>query len=229
MPEYWWGGAATSAATTVIATSITTGGATRTVASNLDYVSTVERWDLQRLGVGSYAITLGQAQASAAYRTSMICEMHSAGIINWATTATLLDGGIAGAPFVPRKKTLREVRAELKRRADYEREAAERREREAAANVRAEALLRASLTREQRENLDLFGCFYLNTKAGRRYRIDRGTHGNVKLVDARGCELERLCAQPNGVPTCDAMLAQKLALEANEESYRRVANITPCR
>lgn len=99
-----------------------------------------------------------------------------------------------------------------------------------AANRRAEDLLRRELTEEQNRDLDKKGCFYLETVdrdgSRRRYRIDRGTHGNVKRVDEKGSILESLCIQPDNVPAADAMLAQKLWIESDEATFRRVANIT---
>lgn len=99
-----------------------------------------------------------------------------------------------------------------------------------AANRRAEDLLRRELTEEQSRDLDKKGCFYLETVqpdgSRRKYRIDRGTHGNIKRLDDKGSIIETLCVQPGGVPTADAMLAQKLWLETNEEKLRKTANIT---
>jgi hypothetical protein len=95
---------------------------------------------------------------------------------------------------------------------------------------RAEDLLRSHLTEQQQQDLDKSNCFYLESvgKEGerRRYRIDRGTHGNVKLLDAKGSIIGRYCVQPNGVPAEDAMLAQKLWLETDEEAFKKVANFT---
>lgn len=99
-----------------------------------------------------------------------------------------------------------------------------------AAARRAEDLLRQNLTDEQREDLEKKNCFYLESlgKDGkrRRYRIDRGTHGNVKLLDDKGSIVGTYCVQPDNVPAADAMLAQKLWLETDEEAFRKVANFT---
>jgi hypothetical protein len=98
------------------------------------------------------------------------------------------------------------------------------------ARRRAEALLRGCLTDEQREDLEKKDCFYLRTiakdGAERRYRIDRSTHGNVKLLDKDNRIIGAYCVQPTGVPTEDAMLAQKLWLETDEETFRKKANFT---
>jgi hypothetical protein len=131
---------------------------------------------------------------------------------------------------IPAKPSEAEVRAALAR---------EKRLREAdlaqalavkAAREKAARLLEDHLTEEQVAHLRARDCFYLETlgQDGKknRYRIDRGTHGNVKRVDEKGSILESLCIQPGGVPTEDAMLAQKLWLETDEAAFRRVANIT---
>jgi hypothetical protein len=115
--------------------------------------------------------------------------------------------------------------------------AAEWRERESrrvaeasAAKRRAETLLRSHLTEQQRKDLDAKNCFYLESIGSdgdrRRYRIDRGTHGNVKLLDKEGRIIGSYCVQPSGVPAEDAMLAQKLWLETDESTFKKVANFT---
>lgn len=97
-----------------------------------------------------------------------------------------------------------------------------------AANRKAEDLLRANLTPEQLEDLEKKKCFYLSTispdGSRRRYRIDRGTHGNVKLLDEKGSILGSYCAQPDSVPVADSMLAQKLWIEGAEAEFLRIAN-----
>jgi hypothetical protein len=133
------------------------------------------------------------------------------------------------APYVPRKKTDAEVQAELRAESARRLAEEERRARELAVKTRAEKLLFDHLSPEQRDDLAQKKCFYLYTKSGRKYRIDRHTHGNVYLLDERGDVVRKFCAQPPNVPADDAILAQKLQLEADEESFLRVANATPIR
>lgn len=128
------------------------------------------------------------------------------------------------APFVPRKKTDAEVQAELLREQERRRQEEERVAKHTAVKRRAEALLLSNLNAQQRDDLKNRGCFYLHTQSGKKYRIDRSTHGNVKLIDETGKILKGYCAQPNGVPTDDAILAQKLMLETDEPAFLRVAN-----
>ncbi len=94
------------------------------------------------------------------------------------------------------------------------------------AKARAMSLLKACLTKEQVACLEKNKFFYVTAKSGRKYRIDQGTHGNVKVVDRDNKVIERLCIQPDGVPEGDSMLAQKLMIEVAEDQFRRHANIT---
>lgn len=94
------------------------------------------------------------------------------------------------------------------------------------ANRRAEELLMLGLNDEQKQSYRTQGFFIVTGSEGGRYKITKGTHGNVKKVDAQGRLLEFLCIQPN-VPVGDANLAQKLWIECDENAFRRMANITP--
>lgn len=94
------------------------------------------------------------------------------------------------------------------------------------ANERAMVLLKSCLTPEQRACLERNKYFIVQAKSGRRYRIDEGTHGNVRTLDRDNKVIERLCIQPGGVPVGDSMLAQKLLIEAAEDIFRQHANIT---
>jgi hypothetical protein len=121
---------------------------------------------------------------------------------------------------------------------DYEkkmREESEKRALEAKlAEKRAEDLLRLCLSSEQIEDLDKKSCFYVEITSSKdnkkeRYRIDRGSHGNVKQIDEKGSIIRSFCIQPSGVPVGDVLLTQKLWLEASEETreeFWATANIT---
>lgn len=111
---------------------------------------------------------------------------------------------------------------EVERQRKYQEEA----QRQLEANKRAMSLLHSCMTPEQRECLKTYKYFIVVAKSGRRYRIDEGTHGNVRVIDKNGSILERLCIQPNGVPLGDSMLAQKLLIETAEDVFRQHANIT---
>jgi len=129
-------------------------------------------------------------------------------------------------PLPPRPRVSPEERARREGLERLAREQETRRHQERrAADERAERLLLSSLTPEQRDDYKRRACFYLYTKSGKRYRIERGWSGNVHLVDDTGKPLHRYCAHPAiHVPEPDNMLAQKLMLETDEPAFLRVAN-----
>lgn len=95
------------------------------------------------------------------------------------------------------------------------------------AEQKAEILLRQMLTPEQKESLEQKKCFFLHTPDGKKFRIDRGRTGNVKLVNARDEVIESYCIHPKiACPDADTMLAQKLLIETDLEQFERVANIS---
>lgn len=155
----------------------------------------------------------------------------------WTQQYTLNDAGAAQSTVrriqqrvQPTAEQLAAWRADEQRQREHaERVSAELR----AARARARRLLVACLSPEQRADLEEKKCFYLECHSPdgskRRYRIDEGTHGNVKLLGEGGKVLGQYCVQPNGVPTEDAMLAQKLWLETNEEEFKRKANFSAWR
>lgn len=130
----------------------------------------------------------------------------------------------------------RRVREEQEAQYRREREAANARyyeEQRAAENRRKEAddramkLLVSMLNDQQKDDLKKYNHFFVEAPSGRLYRIDYGTHGNVKVVDRISKRIiERLCIQPNGVPRGDANLMQKLMIETAEDVFRSHANIT---
>lgn len=193
---------------------VTSANVTSSTASTV----TLSGANVYTTSTGSYTVTVAQLDAflRTAYTISTVYNQwpaqHNARIIT-------------GAPFVPRKKTEAEIAAELRLHAEYEKRNAERHARELAARARAERLLLANLTAEQRETLLGRGFFEVKAKSGQRYKIGRSTHGNIVRLDDRGVAVARLCAQPSGVPVDDAILAQKLALETDEAAFLRVANV----
>lgn len=95
-----------------------------------------------------------------------------------------------------------------------------------AAEAKANKLLVEHLSDEQRKTLAEKN--YFDVQIGEKtYRIHRGTHGNVRLLDTDGKEKTLFCVQPSGVPVPDCMLAQKLHLEADEPGFLRAANARP--
>lgn len=92
------------------------------------------------------------------------------------------------------------------------------------AKEKAEKLLQSALALVQREELNKNGFFHCRSNKGNLYRIYRGSHGNIrKIVGDK--EVERICVQPSYVPEGDCMLAQKLHIESDEDTFRGTANI----
>ena len=87
------------------------------------------------------------------------------------------------------------------------------------------ALLRHLTVRQKRDYRNE-GFFWVAAESGRRYRINcENLYGNVWQYDVLGRKIRELCAFPGGVPLHDALLAQKMQLELDEESFLRVANV----
>ncbi len=128
----------------------------------------------------------------------------------------------------PRVSEEERARREAEQRRWREQEEQARRE-QAEANERAELLLRQHLTPQQNDDLQRKGCFFLYV-GDKKYRVRRGQSGNVELVDTKVETpdikgIHRYCIHPGQrVPDADAMLAQKLLLEANESEFLRIAN-----
>lgn len=93
------------------------------------------------------------------------------------------------------------------------------------AEARAEKLLLENLDLQQRLDYEKSKSFVVHGRAGWRFRIRAGRMGNVDAIDKSGKVKHRLCAHPNVMlPNCDTMLAQKLLLEDNQDSFMRIAN-----
>lgn len=96
---------------------------------------------------------------------------------------------------------------------------------ELTAKDKAIVLLKSCLTPQQIEEYEQKSCFHLHV-GGKVYRIEKGSHGNVKLVDKDGKVKRSFCVAPRGVPEGDTLLAQKLLLETDEKRFYELANVT---
>jgi len=101
----------------------------------------------------------------------------------------------------------------------------------AASKQRARNLLSNFLTPAQKAMLSTKNFFEVTVhgKDGvdRRYRVEQGYAGNVKLLDAAGNPVKRFCIHGDSrIPEEDNMLMQKMLLEANEEDFVKIANKT---
>ena len=92
-------------------------------------------------------------------------------------------------------------------------------------DARGLQLMRDWLSPDQRAQFDDSGTFeVVGCHSGKRYRIYRGTAQNVFEVDDAGQLKLSLCFTPSGkLVAGDVMLAQKIALETNENRALAVA------
>jgi len=98
-------------------------------------------------------------------------------------------------------------------------------QRMAEAEERSQHLLRSWLSPEQLAQYDTLGHFtVVGSDTGKRYRILRGRAFNVQELNADDKEDCTWCFTPEGVPTGDVNLAQKIALENFENQALRIAN-----
>jgi len=91
------------------------------------------------------------------------------------------------------------------------------------AERRAEALLKAFLTPEQRKQLAEMSAFLVKSETGKTYKISKKKSRNVTLLGQGGQPILGYCAVAD-VPLADQMLTQKLMLETNEAEFCRLAN-----
>jgi len=160
-----------------------------------------------------------------------------------ATTGTYIIadhrvlGWQAWQPQAEQKKLTRaELKAQRKRQADEE--AARRLRQQEAERVlrladekrqqaakRAEQLLLAHLTKEQAQAWTENRAIFVTGKSGKRYKLTDGHGGNMQELGPDGQPVKGFCVHVgNHIPSPDNVLAQKLALEHDEEAILRLAN-----
>ena len=93
-------------------------------------------------------------------------------------------------------------------------------------DARGLRLMRRWLLPHQLAEFDHSGSFeVVGCNSGKRYRIYRGAAQNVFEIDDAGQPKVCLCFMPSGeLVAGDVMLAQKIALETNENGALAVAN-----
>ena len=94
------------------------------------------------------------------------------------------------------------------------------------AELRGLRLLRQWLTPEQLAQYEAASFFEVTGCYSRkRYRIRHGTQANISELDERGRAMAGWCFVPDGALVVgDVMLAQKIALETDENSALAIAN-----
>ena len=95
---------------------------------------------------------------------------------------------------------------------------------------RADALLKEWLSPEQRSTLHKYGFFEVRgSHTAKCYRIHCGRNMNIHEVGTGQTQVAIWCFGPVGhLPLGDVMLAQKLALETDEQAALAVANRSRC-
>jgi hypothetical protein len=85
--------------------------------------------------------------------------------------------------------------------------------------------MRRWLSAAQREQFDTRGYFdVVGSHSGRRYRIRNGSSSNICELDRFERTVTRWCFVPyENLPIGDVLLAQKIALENDEQSALSVA------
>lgn len=129
------------------------------------------------------------------------------------------------------------LQAELVRQAEARQQQATARQQEfderarlrAEATERATELLLALLNEHQREQYEARHSFEVVGSHGTRYRINRGTAGNVEWLTPDGVVGGQMCAHPtmrgNWLPEPDVHIGQMLALQTDEVAFVQLANM----
>ena len=167
---------------------------------------------------GSSATSLTTGSALAPFINMASTSVTDTAWVTWSTLSNVYTPiHRAPAPVRPADDAERTARMEaiVSKRASIAAEASKR----------ARKLLIECLTPEQRASYEAHRYFDVML-AGERYRINHGTHGNVVKLGAGGKPVARYCVQPSDVPTEDAMLSQKLALELAPAEFFARANVT---
>lgn len=95
-------------------------------------------------------------------------------------------------------------------------------------NKKAEALLYRYLSKEQKWSIRAGEFFEVTGQDGHRYRLTPRTAGNVFRLDPEGKPTHQFCVVTGttNLPINDLLLAQKVVLENDIESFMKVAVVT---
>lgn len=149
---------------------------------------------------------------------------------NWNQLGVYNTNGIrAASPVIER--TPEQIRVEYIYRIRTQALALRARVKKRTADRSAEDLLISQLTEAQAEEYRRLNRFHIITADG-IFRVRRGWAGNIDVVqdmfsDHPGNILERWCVHPSRqVPVPDNMLAQKLMLDTDPKTLRKIANVS---
>lgn len=103
-----------------------------------------------------------------------------------------------------------------------------RHSRQHAAKERARELLLSFLNEEQRKSFEANGTFRVVSNKGNIFEITSRRMHNIYVLDLQGRRVHEWCVtlQYEDVPLCDVLLAQKMALEFDEDDLKKHSNIT---
>jgi hypothetical protein len=98
------------------------------------------------------------------------------------------------------------------------------------ADDRGRRLLEDWLSPAQREQYRRWRYFeVIGSNSGRRYRIRQGRQMNIDELDRNGKRMALWCFVPAGrLPVGDVPLAQRIALESDEQNTLAIAHKNPC-
>jgi len=156
------------------------------------------------------------------YTASTTSNIITATWSAWNDNYLVKAHNILVPPRISEEERQRRAEAEKQRQLLYAEEERKRK----LADAKAEKLLLQLLDEKQAQEYKEKGRFHMYV-GNKKYRIDKGWAGNVKLVEEKGNVLSSYCIHPRQrMPEADNLIAQKLMLEANEQEFLRVANET---
>lgn len=101
----------------------------------------------------------------------------------------------------------------------------EREAKHLAAKARAEQTLCEHLTEEQEKAWKENRAIFVTSQSGRRFKIKEGRAHNIYELNEHGEAIREYCVHVEPyIPDADNVLAQKLALQHNEDALLRLAN-----
>ncbi len=130
-------------------------------------------------------------------------------------------------PQLSAEELERQVAEQKKIAAEWEAKARKEQAEREAAEKRAEELLIRCLDAEQRKQFRKEKKFKVIGGDGATFELGYTRSGNAREFDADGKPIARFCIHPReDVPIPDVLLAQKLMLETDPASFRKIANKT---
>lgn len=175
-------------------------------------------------GGGGLPATWGTVTAG----TSSTTFNYTVNFTSSSSTAwnTFYSNGQIRPPYQRTQQEIDDARRIEARRVEETRQRTSERD---TASQRAKDLLMTLLNEQQRESYEHTCSFEIIGSLGTRYRINRGTNGNVEWLTPDGESGGRLCAHPTMVehwlPMPDVHAAQMLALMTDEAAWLRLANV----